>query len=52
MTFELDGQGQVSLTAREDERRLAVKKLDKAEKLTPSPLTEPDDDEDLEEDQE
>ena len=53
VTFELDGQGQVSLSAREDERRLAVKKVDKgADKLAPSPLTEPDDDEDLDEDQE
>ena len=53
VTFELDGQGQVSLSAREDERRLAVKKVDKGEgKLAPSPLTEPDDDEDLDEDQE
>jgi molecular chaperone DnaK (HSP70) len=53
VTFELDGQGQVSLSASEDERRLAVKKVDKGEgKLAPSPLTEPDDDEDLDEDQE
>jgi molecular chaperone DnaK len=53
VTFELDGQGQVNLSAREDERRLAVKKVDKGEgKLAPSPLTEPDDDEDLDEDQE
>ena len=53
VTFELDNQGHVSLTAREDERRLAVKKMDKgADKLAPSPLTEPDDDEDLEMDEE
>jgi molecular chaperone DnaK (HSP70) len=52
VTFELDAQGQVSLSAREDERRLAVRKVDKgAEKLAASPLTEPDDEEDLEQDE-
>ncbi len=53
VTFEVDAQGQVGLSAREDERKLAVRKVDKgAEKLAPSPLTEPDDDEDVEDDQE
>ena len=52
VTFEVDGQGQLQLSAREEDRRLAVKKLEKAEKLSPSPLTEPDDDEDVEEDSE
>jgi molecular chaperone HscA len=53
VTFELDAQGQVSLQAREDERRLAVKRVERgADKLAPSPLTEPDDEEDLEQDQE
>jgi molecular chaperone DnaK (HSP70) len=53
VTLELDAQGHISLTAREEERRLAVKKVDKgADKLTPSPLTEPDDDEDIEADSE
>lgn len=51
VTFEIDAQGQLSITAREDEKRLAAKKLDKpADKLSPSPLTEPDDDEDAEDD--
>jgi len=51
VTFELDAQGQLSLTAREEDRRLAVKKLDASPaRAAPSPLTEPDDDEDVEED--
>jgi len=48
VTFELDGQGQVALSAREDDRRLAAKKVERPEKMAPSPLTEPDDEEDLE----
>jgi molecular chaperone DnaK (HSP70) len=52
VTFEVDGQGQLGLTAREEDRRLGVKKLEKADKLSPSPLTEPDDDEDMEDDSE
>ena len=51
VTFEVDAQGHLALSAREDDRRLAVKKLDAAPaKAAPSPLTEPDDDEDVEED--
>jgi molecular chaperone DnaK (HSP70) len=50
VTFEVDAQGQLALTAREDDRRLAVKKLEGHSKLVPSPLTEPDDDEDAEDD--
>jgi molecular chaperone DnaK (HSP70) len=51
VTFEVDPQGQLGVTAREEDRRLPVKKLEKApDKLAPSPLTEPDDDEDMEED--
>jgi molecular chaperone DnaK (HSP70) len=50
VTFEVDAQGQLALSAREDDRRLAVRKIDGQSKLTPSPLTEPDDDEDAEED--
>jgi hypothetical protein len=51
ITFEVDAQGQLSLTAREDDRRLVVKKMETAPaKAAPSPLTEPDDDEDVEED--
>ena len=53
VTFELDAQGQLSLAAREDERKLAVRKLEKTPegKLSASPLSEPDDDEDAEEDE-
>ena len=53
VTFEVDAQGQLALTAREDDRRLAVRKVDKGvAPMAPSPLTEPDDDEDAEEDPE
>ena len=52
VTFEVDAQGQLALTAREGDRRLAVKKLEKQDRLTPSPLTEPDDDEDVDDDAE
>jgi len=48
VTFEVDAQGQLSLSAREDERRLSVKKVDKQDHV--SPLTEPDDDDDSDED--
>jgi molecular chaperone DnaK (HSP70) len=50
VTFEVDAQGQLSLSAREEDKRLAVKRLEKEAKLTASPLTEPDDDEDVEDD--
>jgi len=51
VTFELDAQGHLALSAREEDRRLTVRKLDAAPaKAAPSPLTEPDDDEDVEED--
>jgi molecular chaperone DnaK (HSP70) len=53
VTFEVDAQGHLSLSAREDEKRLAVKRVEKsADRFAPSPLTEPDDDEDTEEDPE
>lgn len=52
VTFEVDAQGQVAISAREDERRLTVRKLDKAGALSPSPLTEPDDEEDADDDAE
>ncbi|HUJ28652.1 MAG TPA: Hsp70 family protein [Myxococcales bacterium] len=52
ITFEVDAQGQLALQAREEDRRLSVKRLDGADKLKPSPLTEPDDDEDAEDDSE
>lgn len=49
VTFELDAKGALSVTAREDDRRLSVKKLADGGQLTPSPLTEPDDDEESDE---
>jgi molecular chaperone DnaK (HSP70) len=53
VTFEVDAQGHLGLSAREDEKRLAVKRVEKgADRFSPSPLTEPDDDEDTEEDPE
>jgi molecular chaperone DnaK (HSP70) len=52
ITFEVDGQGHLSLSAREEDRRLSVRRLESTPsgKTAPSPLAEPDDDEDLEED--
>ena len=52
VTFEVDPQGQLGLSAREDDRRLLVKRFEKSasDKLFASPLTEPDDDEDVEDD--
>jgi molecular chaperone DnaK (HSP70) len=51
VTFEVDAQGHLALSAREEDRRLSSKKLESAPgKAAPSPLTEPDDDEDIEED--
>ena len=53
VTFELDAQGRLSVAARQDDRKLAVRRLDKPPegKLAPSPLSEPDDDEDTEDDE-
>jgi molecular chaperone HscA len=51
VTFEVDGQGHLALSAREEDRRLSSKKLEAAPaKMPPAPLTEPDDDEDIEDD--
>ena len=51
VTFEVDAQGHLGLSAREEDRRLAIRKVETADKLAPSPLTEPDDDdEDVEDD--
>ena len=54
VTFEVDAQGQLGMTAREEDRKLAVRRFEKAgeTKLSASPLTEPDDDEDAEDDPE
>jgi len=51
VTFEVDAQGQLQLAAREEDRRLGVRRVEKpSDKLAASPLTEPDDDEDAEDD--
>ena len=53
VTFEVDAHGELSLAAREEDHKLAVRKIEKgADKLAASPLTEPDDDEDTDEDPE
>lgn len=45
VTFEVDAQGQLSLSARDEDNKLSVKRLEGGEeKLAVSPLTEPDDD--------
>ncbi len=50
VTFDLDGQGQLTVTAREEDHKLAVKKLEAADKVAPSPLVEPDDQDDAADD--
>jgi molecular chaperone HscA len=47
VTFEVDAQGTLSVTAREGDRKLRVAKADEAASasLAPAPLSEPDDDE-------
>jgi hypothetical protein len=52
VTFDLDAQGTLKLTAREDDRKLSVHKLDALPERKPlaAPLTEPDDGTDLEDD--
>ncbi|HET7785048.1 MAG TPA: Hsp70 family protein [Myxococcales bacterium] len=47
VTFEVDAQGQLGLEAREEDRRLTAKKVPAPAGVAPAPLTEPDDDEDL-----
>ena len=48
VTFELDSQGALSVTAREGDHKLRVTKADDADRtaLLPAPLSEPDEDED------
>jgi molecular chaperone DnaK (HSP70) len=47
VTFEVDNQGQLSLSAREEDNKLPVRRIEKgSERLAASPLTEPDDDDD------
>ena len=52
VNFDVDAQGALKLTARQDERKLSVHKLDALpeRKPLPAPLTEPDDGTDLEDD--
>jgi len=52
VTFEIDAQGALSVTAREGNRRLRVSKADEGERATlvPAPLSEPDEDEDAADD--
>ena len=54
VTFELGAQGDLKITAREEDRRLSVHKLGTLpeRKPSPAPLTEPDDGSDLEDDTE
>jgi molecular chaperone DnaK (HSP70) len=50
VTFEVDSQGGLSVTAREGDRKLRVAKMDDADRtaLAPAPLSEPEEDEDVE----
>jgi len=52
VTFELDSHGALRVTARDDERKLPVRKLEALPDRKPAlaPLTEPDDGSDLEDD--
>jgi molecular chaperone DnaK (HSP70) len=52
VTFEVDAHGALSVSAREEDRRLKVSKAgeEARAKLSPAPLSEPDDGEDAEED--
>jgi molecular chaperone DnaK len=52
VTFEVDGQGGLSVSARQDDRKLKVSRLESTEvKLKPAALVEPDDDMDEAEDE-
>jgi len=48
VTFEVDAQGALSVSAREGDRKLRAAKVDDADRtvLAPAPLSEPDEDED------
>jgi molecular chaperone DnaK (HSP70) len=52
VTFEVDSQGALSVTAREGDRKLRVAKVDNADRtvLAPAPLSEPDEEEDAADD--
>jgi molecular chaperone DnaK (HSP70) len=50
VTLEVDAQGALSVSARQEERKLKVSRAEGDGKLKPSPLTEPDDGEDTDDD--
>jgi molecular chaperone DnaK (HSP70) len=53
VTFEVDGQGGLSLSARQDERKLKISQIQSSEvKLKPAALVEPDDVDEAEDDPE
>ncbi|HWC73496.1 MAG TPA: Hsp70 family protein [Gemmatimonadales bacterium] len=53
VTFEVDGQGRLGVSARQDERKLKVTRVDSSEaKLKPAALVEPEDADESEEDPE
>ena len=53
VTFELDGQGKLSVSARQDDRKLKVTRIDDSEvKLKPAALVEPGDQDEAEDDPE
>jgi len=53
VTFEVDAQGGLNVSARQEDRKLKVSKVDSEAKLKPASLSEPDDDgEDAQDDHE
>ena len=53
VTFEVDAQGGLAVSARQDDRKLKVSRTDAEDgKLKPAALSEPDDSEDADEDPE
>jgi hypothetical protein len=53
VTFEVDGQGRLSVSARQDDRKLKVTRVDSTDvKLKPAALVEPGDVEDAQDDPE
>ena len=49
VTFELDANAQLTLSARQEQFKLKPVKVEKTDGLHPAPLTEPDDDDEAEE---
>ena len=50
VTFEVDAQGGLAVSARQEDHKLKVSRADEDQKLKPAALTEPDESEDSEED--